>query len=129
MILKQNNQGIWRIVKDKDEEDYEEVHLKRKIDSVNAYREYNRLNKLEEIRHGLKNCCWICDGWAENDFKYIKGESGPENIEFDPSFIHFRHLNYEPIYVPLDDNATEFSVNVMCLLPVNKMVLNNFIKI
>lgn len=57
---------------------YADSHLRRKINGVKSYRDYNRTSKLEELKEGIKNCCWICDGWAENNFSWVKGESSDD---------------------------------------------------
>jgi hypothetical protein len=79
------------IIPEDEVENYAEIHIKRKIHSVLPYREFNRFNKCEQVKDDLRNICWICDGWAENNFKWDKGVSGPDDLDMDPGFIHFRH--------------------------------------
>jgi hypothetical protein len=62
---------------------------------------------MEEEINGVRNCCWICDDWREVVFHYL-GEFSKA-----PAFILFKHLNWDPIYLPEADENNGYSITLM----------------
>ena len=45
----------------------------------------------------LKDTCWICDGWQEQEFTF------PGDAE--PLFVHLQFENFKPVYIPKKNNS------------------------
>lgn len=98
-------------------------HVQKKIDGCKPIKS-NCLNMIDNIRN-LKNSCWICDNWMEQEFEWtgLKQECDFSSCEseedliamadINPTFIHFKHENYKPILMKPNDNH-QIQCKMMC---------------
>ena len=87
-------------------------HFQKELNGIKKA-SYNMLSQHETI-HDLKNSCWICDGWIEEEFQFdvSKLNNSFNDLETSdvftaraPVFIHFKHENYQAIFMPHNDEA------------------------
>ncbi|EGR29347.1 leucine rich repeat protein [Ichthyophthirius multifiliis] len=81
------------IVEDEKNYDLTGVHIKQRINGCKVLNQNYHTNQRDK---DIQDCCWICQGWSEQEITWIQDKSG-EGLP-DPIFIHFNFENYRACY-------------------------------
>ncbi|KAL4510557.1 hypothetical protein ABPG72_004711 [Tetrahymena utriculariae] len=88
------------------------LHNKRQIKGIHTLeREVYRSDRDID----LADCCWICDGWQEKEFRWDIGLSGEQSR--DPLFIHFNFENFRSNYFGKKDGQQQSFFSYKRMMP------------
>ena len=59
----------------------------------------SRTVREERYEEGIRDACWICDGWVEEKFPWDGGKEETEG----GFFVHLNFENYDPNYYGKDE--------------------------